>query len=108
MNCKLSSNADTLKILQQTLIRMSLVRRGLTGVIIARWRRLRNNGRILIKTPHSLLRNQRRRATIVPARIKANVNINDANLEPLHSVSINRVMSPRNNVVLELPLICGV
>jgi len=49
---------------------MSLIRRGQTGVVIALWRTLRDIGQVLMITSHSLLRNQRLRAMIVPARMR--------------------------------------
>jgi len=82
---------------------MSLVRRGLTGVITSLWRALRNNGRILIKT---LLRKWLHRAMVAPARMRINGNFSDISLERLHlhSVSVNRVMSPSGAVDQESPL----
>jgi len=59
---------------------MSLVRRELTGIIIALEHTLRNNRRVLMRTRNLLLRNYRYIATIVPARIKANGNFNVASL----------------------------
>jgi len=41
-----------------------------------------------MRTSHSLLRNQRHKAIIVPARVQANENFSDASLERLHSASI--------------------
>ena len=79
--------------------------RGLTVLISALWRVLRNNGRFLTRTSHSLLRNQRHIGKIVPPRMRANGNFSDASLEWFYSVSINRAMSPSNTVDLELPLI---
>jgi len=46
---------------------------------------------------HLLLRNQRHRATVMPARIKVNWNFREARLERFYSVSINRVTSLRND-----------
>jgi len=84
---------------------MSLVRRGLTGVINALLRRLRNNGCVLVRTFHSLLNNQHHRATTVPVTIKANGNFSD--LERLASVSviIKRVTSPSDAIDLESTLV---
>ena len=63
-----------------------LVRRGLTGVVIALWRTFH---KVLTRTSHWLLRKTRHRATIVPARMRANGNfhliyVSDARLERLH------------------------
>ena len=66
---------------------MSLVCRQLTGIIIALEHTLRNNRRVLTGTSNSLLRNYRYIGMIVPARINANGNCNDASFERLHSVS---------------------
>ena len=84
---------------------MSLVYRGLTGVIIAWWRGLRNNAQVLIRTSHSLLRNQRHRAIIVPVRMRANGNFGDKNLEWLHWVNKKCMMSPSDAIDLESPLL---
>jgi len=48
---------------------MSLKRRRLTGVTIVLWRALHNNGGVPMIISHSLLRNQRHGATIVPTRM---------------------------------------
>jgi len=50
-----------------------------------------NNGEVIMRTSYVLLRNQRYRATILPARIKANGNFIDASVERLYSVRINRL-----------------
>ena len=54
-----------------------------------------------MKTYHSLLRKWQHRATIVPARTRANKNFSDANLERLHSVNVSCVMSPSDAVDLD-------
>ena len=59
---------------------MSLVRREITGVIIALWRTLRHNGWVLMRTSYSLFRNTSHRATVCPARIRENGNFSDSNL----------------------------
>jgi len=52
------NNFKRIKILQQLgLIWMNLVVRGLTGAIIALWRTLLNNGEVVMRTSHLLLRN---------------------------------------------------
>jgi len=65
---------------------MILVHSGLTGAMVAPWRSLRKNGQVFMRTSHSLLRNQRHRATVGPARIRANGNFSNANLELLHEL----------------------
>jgi len=67
---------------------MSLVRGGLTGVIIALWRILRNNGRVFMRTSDWLLRSKSDTATIMSARMRANGNFSGARLERLLSVCI--------------------
>jgi len=94
------------QIVQQLmLIWMSPVSRGLTGVIIALWRRLRYS--TMEKLPWELLilllRNERYRATIMPARMKANGNFSDANVERFYSVRINRMMTSSDTVDLARP-----
>jgi len=86
------------------LMWMSLVSTGLTGVIIVLWRQLRNSGWVLMITSRRLLRKWRHRETIVPARIRGNRNFSHAVFERLHSVRINRMMSPSVTVDLESPL----
>ena len=81
------------------------MRRGLTGVIIALCRSLRNNAQVLIRTSHSRLRNQRHRAMIVPARMRTNGNFSDISLEWLHSVSKKCMMSASDAIDLESPLL---
>jgi len=51
-----------------------------------------------MRTYHLLLRNQRHIATILPARMKANGNSSEENVEPFYSVRINRMKSPSNAV----------
>jgi len=85
---------------------MSPRRRGLTGVIIVLWRALRNNGRVPMRTSHSLLRNQRHRATIVSARM-SKWKLQWYKPRRLHSLSVGCVMSPRDAVDLEWPLSVG-
>ena len=89
--------------IQFGLIRMSLVSRGLTDVIITLWRKFINNGDVIMRTSYSLLRNEHHRATIVPARMKANGNFSDASVERFYSVRINRMMSPSDAVDLGRP-----
>jgi len=51
-------NFKRIKIIQQPgLIWMSLVLGGLTGATIALWRTLLNNGEVIMRTSHLLLRN---------------------------------------------------
>jgi len=68
---------------------MSLVPRGLIGVIIALWRALRNNAQVLMKLLIYCYVNQRHRAMIVAARMKVNGNFSDISLERLYSVPKN-------------------
>ena len=56
----------------------STVSRGLPGVIIGLRRTIRNKGRSHMGTSHSLLGYQRNRATILPARVRANGNFSEA------------------------------
>jgi len=56
-----------------------------------------------MRTFQSLLRNQRHRATIVPARMRAYGNFSDARLERLHSVSTS-CMRPSDAADLDSPL----
>ena len=56
-----------------------------------------------MRTSHLLLRNQRNSATIMAAKMRANGNFSDANLERLHSLSISCVMSPSVAADLESP-----
>jgi len=58
-----------------------------------------------MRASHSLLHNQRHRAMIVQARMRANENFSDASLAMLHSVSMKFVMSPRGAVDLKSPLV---
>jgi len=48
-----------------------------------------NNEQILMRTCYSLLCNKRHRTTIVPARMRANGNFNDASLKWLHLISVS-------------------
>jgi len=48
-----------------------------------------------MRTSHSLLRNQRHRATVVPAGMRANGNYSDVSVERSHSVSINQLCPSR-------------
>ena len=77
---------------------MSLIRRGLTGVIIALCRTVLKNGEANMRNSHLLSRNYNR--TIMPARMKVNGNFSDASVERFYSVTINRMMSPSNAVDL--------
>jgi len=63
---------------------------GLTGVVIALWRTLFNNGEVFMRISHWLLHNKRHRATTLPARMKANGNFSDASVERFYSVSQNK------------------
>jgi len=47
-----------------------------------------------MRTSHLLLHNQRHRATVMPARMKATGNFNDASVGGFYSVRISRMMSP--------------
>ena len=86
---------------QLRLIWMSLASRGLTGVIIAPWRTLLHYEEVIMRTFHLLLRNLRNRATIMPARMKANGNSSDERVERFYSVRIKRMMSPSDAADLE-------
>ena len=77
---------------------MSLVRGGLTGVIIALCRAVLKNGEANMRNSHLLSRNYNR--TIMPAKMKANENFSDASVKRFYSVTINHVMSPSNAVDL--------
>ena len=72
----------------------ALVRRGLSGVITDLWRTLLNNGEVIIIYCYVTNVTEQQ---IMPARIKANGNFREASLERFYSVSINRVMSLRND-----------
>jgi len=87
---------------------MSPVRAGLTGVIIALWRALRNSRGVLMRTSHCLLSNWRHRSTLVPTWMKANGNFSDASLERLHSLRKSCVISPSDAADLESPLSVGI
>jgi len=58
---------------------------------------------VIMRTSHSLLRNERHRATLMPARMKANGNFRDTGVERFYSVKINRMMSPSDAVDLGHP-----
>ena len=77
---------------------MSLVRRGLTGVIIGLCRTVLKNGEANMRNSHLLSHNYNR--TMMPVKMKANGNFSDASVERLYSVTINRMMSPSNAVDL--------
>ena len=81
----------------------ALLRRGLAGVIIALWRTLLNNGEVVMRTSHLLPPNWRHRATLLPARMKANENFSEASVEQFYAVRINRMMSPSDAVYLCRP-----
>jgi len=82
---------------------MSLVRRGLTGVIIALWRTLLRYSKMEKLSCEILICNCNRTITI-SARMKANENFSDASVERFFSVRINRVMSPSDAVDLGRPV----
>jgi len=54
-------------------------------------------------TSHLFSRNQHHRATIMPAKMKANGNFSDASLERLYSDRINCMVNPRDIVDLGRP-----
>jgi len=51
-----------------------------------------------MRTSHLLLRSERHRATVMPARMKANGNFRDTGVERFYSVKRNRMMSPSDAV----------
>jgi len=52
---------------------------------------------------HLLSRNQRRRATLMPARMKANENFSDASVQRFYSVRINSMVSPSEAIDMDGP-----
>ena len=101
INFKRTINCPTTR-----LIWMSVVSGGLTGIIIALWRTLLNNGEIIMRISHLLSHNITSQGNdrLMPARMKANGNFNDASVERFDSVRINRMMSPSDAVDMESPL----
>jgi len=59
------------------------------------------NGEANMRNSHLLSHNYNR--TIMPARMKANGNFSEANVERFYSVTINLMMSPSNAVDLGRP-----